>query len=104
MEEEALSRLAEWAEEFSTEEEFVNAVPPTIQGVVEILLETADGKGFLTLDLFRQLIMYFQYSCCHFSTDVLNLNKEDYLKMCEVSYDAFSNLTSTHEISERKDH
>lgn len=104
MDDEALQKLADWADEFATADEFVEAVPPTIQGVVEILLETADQKGFLTMDIFRQLVMYFQYSCCHFATDALNLSKEDYMKLCEVSYDAFVNLTATHETSDRRDH
>lgn len=104
MEDQMREKLEDWADQFSSEEEFVDVIPPTIQGVVEILLETADNKGFLTVDVFRQLVMYFQYSCCHFATDVLNLNKEDYLKLCEVSFDAFVNLTATHETSDRRDH
>jgi len=104
MEDHMREKLEDWADQFSTEEEFVDVLPATVQGVIEILLETAESKGFLTVNVFRQLVMYFQYSCCHFATDVLSLNKEDYIRMCEISFDAFVNLTATHETSDRRDH
>ena len=98
------SLMREWADEFQSAEEFINEVPPTLQGVLDILVEVAEDKGYLTADLFRQFVMFFQYTSVLFSSEVLRLSKEEYVRLAEVSYDAFVNLTATHETSDRRDH
>lgn len=97
-------KMREWADGFDTEQEFVAEIPPTLQGVLDILFETASDRGFLTADLFRQVVMFLAYTNCNLATEVLNLNKEEYMRLCEISYDAFVNLTATHETSDRRDH
>lgn len=97
-------RLREWADEFENEEEFIAEIPPTLQGVLDIIFEAAGEKGFLGMPVFRQVVMFLSYTNCHLAADVLNLNREEYLRMCEISYDAFVNLTATHETSDRRDH
>ena len=96
--------IKEWAGEFDTLDEFVNEIPPTMQGVVEVILDIAEERGFLGIEVFRQLVHYMSYMNCHLCSDVLNLIKEEYLRMCEVSFDAFVNISATHETSDRRDH
>lgn len=103
-EEEMRELLKEWAGEFETLDEFVNEIPPTLQGVIDVILEVAQERGFLVPEVFRQLVQYMSYMNCHLCADVLNLNKEDYLRMCEISFDAFVNISATHETSDRRDH
>lgn len=96
--------LRGWGEEFQTVDEFVGEIAPTLQGVIDVLLEVASERGFLVPEVFRQIVMFLSYSNCHLCADVLNLDKTEYLRMCEVSYDAFVNVTATHETSGRRDH
>lgn len=103
-EEDIKERMQEWADQFDTEEEFVSEIPSTLQGVLDILLETASDRGFLTPATFRQVVMFLSYTNCNLASEVLGLNKEEYLRMCEISYDAFTNLTATHDASDRRDH
>lgn len=103
-EEEVNERMREWADNFDTEEEFISEIPPTLQGVLDVLFEVAGEKGFLSQSMFRQIVMFLSYTNCNLASEILNLNKEEYLRMCEISYDAFINLTATHETSDRRDH
>jgi hypothetical protein len=103
-EEEMRELLKEWAGEFETLDEFVNEIPPTLQGVIDVILEIAEERGFLVPEVFRQIVMFLSYSSCNFCASVLDLNKEEYIRMCEISYDAFVNMTATHETSDRRDH
>lgn len=103
-EEDIKERMREWADNFETEEEFVAEIPSTLQGVLDILLETASDKEFLTPAVFRQIVMFLSYTNCNLASEVLGLNKEEYIRMCEISYDAFINLTATHDTSDRRDH
>jgi len=103
-EEEMNALLKNWGDEFETVEEFKNEIPPTLQGVLDIMLEVAESRGFLVPDVFRQIVMFLSYTNCHLCADVLNLDKTEYLRMCEISYDAFVNMTATHETSDRRDH
>ena len=96
--------MREWADSFDSEEEFVSEIPATLQGALDIIFEVAESKGFLTPALFRQVVMYLSYTNCNLASEVLNLNLEEYVRMCEVSYDAFINMTATHETSDRRDH
>lgn len=98
------SAMREWADEFQSADEFHEAIPPTMQGVIDVLCEVAQDKGYLTTDMFRQFIMFFQYTSVLFAAEVLSLSKEEYVRLAEVSYDAFVNLTATHETSDRRDH
>lgn len=103
-EEDVNERMREWADNFDTEDEFVAEIPQTLQGVLDVLFEVASEKGFLTPAMFRQIVMFLSYTNCNLASEVLNLNKEEYLRMCEISYDAFINLTATHDTSDRRDH
>jgi|SanBayMetagenome_1026888.scaffolds.fasta_scaffold87563_1 hypothetical protein len=103
-EDEMKDLLKGWGEEFDTVEEFVSEIPPTLQGVLDVILEVAEQRGFRTPDVFRQIIMFMSFTTCNLCTDVLELSREEYLRMCEISYDAFVNMTATHETSDRRDH
>lgn len=96
--------MRDWADGFETEEDFVNDLPPTLQTILDLLFEAAEERGYLTPALFRQIVMFLSYTNCNLASSVLNLNREEYLRMCEVSYDAFVNLTATHDTSDRRDH
>lgn len=98
------SAMREWADEFQSGKEFVDAIPPILQGVIDTLCEVAQDKGYLTTDMFRQYVTFFQYTCVLFASEVLSLSKEEYVRLAEVSYDAFVNMTATHETSDRRDH
>ncbi len=104
MEDDVQEKMREWADSFDSEEEFVAEIPSTLQGAIDIIFEVAGEKGFLTPALFRQVVMYLSYTNCNLAASVLNLNREEYIRMCEISYDAFINLTATHETSDRRDH
>ena len=103
-EEDLEDKFREWIEGFETEQEFVSEIPPTLQGVLDVIFEAAQERGYLTADLFRQVVMFLSYTNCNLATSVLNLNREEYMRLCEISYDAFVNLTATHDTSDRRDH
>ena len=103
MDEEARNQMREWAHSFESEDEFLDNLPEIFQGIIDLLIEAADEKQFLTQAFFRQVVMFFMYSTCMMSRDALHLGREDFIRLAEVSYDSFVALTESVPTSDRKD-
>lgn len=91
--------LHEWAEDIGTSEEFIDRMSPLLFGMLDAFAGVAQEKGFVSPKILGEFLMFLNYNTVVLASDVLQMSKEDFLKMCEMAFEVYHD--TPHSFSDR---
>jgi hypothetical protein len=88
--------VGQWAEDIETEEEFIQNLAPALTQILAATISVSKDRGFTSVGVGTEVMMFLNYHSCMLAHDGMRMDKDAYLRLCKVSYEAYENLGAPH--------
>ena len=92
MAEDVRDTFGEWAEDIETEEELIQNLAPALTQILAATMSVVKDRGFTSVGVGTEVMMFLNYHSCMLAHDGMRMDKDAYLRLCKVSYEAYENL------------